>query len=69
MTLRPMTMFPKALEKAPGVPTALFDGVAEARTAAERLATTGMDRGTILIPEDGATPGAARGVIRAFGRS
>jgi hypothetical protein len=59
-----MTMFPKATEKAPDVPaallTALFDGVAEARAAADRLAATGIDRGAIrLIPEDNATPGGA----------
>jgi len=65
MTPRPpMAMFPKAMDKAPSMPTALttalFDGVAEARAAADRLAAMGTDRGAIrLIPEDNTTPGGA----------
>jgi hypothetical protein len=39
--------------------TALFDGAAAARGAADRLVAMGLDRDAVrLIPEDGAAPGA-----------
>jgi hypothetical protein len=57
-------MTPMVPEEAPGMPehlvTALFDGAAEARGAADRLVGMGLDRATVrLIPRDAAAPDAA----------